>query len=47
MLFGVSIFATEYTMHPANLARALEERGFESLWLPVSIQRESVTLDAK
>jgi probable F420-dependent oxidoreductase len=34
MLFGVSIFATEYTMHPANLARALEERGFESLWLP-------------
>jgi probable F420-dependent oxidoreductase len=21
-------------MHPANLARALEERGFESLWLP-------------
>ncbi len=34
MLFGVSIFATEYTMHPADLARALEERGFESLWLP-------------
>ncbi|MGE5445858.1 MAG: LLM class F420-dependent oxidoreductase [Ignavibacteriales bacterium] len=34
MLFGVSIFATEYAMHPADLARALEERGFESLWLP-------------
>jgi len=33
MLFGVSIFATDYTMHPADLARALEERGFESLWL--------------
>jgi len=34
MLFGVSIFATEYAMQPAELARALEERGFESLWLP-------------
>ncbi len=34
MLFGVSIFATEYAMCPADLARALEERGFESLWLP-------------
>lgn len=34
MLFGVSIFATEYAMHPADLARALEGRGFESLWLP-------------
>ncbi|MER3446703.1 MAG: hypothetical protein C4291_07595 [Candidatus Dadabacteria bacterium] len=34
MLFGASIFATEYTMHPADLARALEERGFESLWVP-------------
>jgi probable F420-dependent oxidoreductase len=34
MLFGVSIFATDYAMHPADLARALEERGFESLWMP-------------
>lgn len=34
MLFGVSIFATEYAMQPADLGRALEERGFESLWLP-------------
>ena len=34
MLFGASIFATEYAMHPAELARALEERGFESIWLP-------------
>jgi probable F420-dependent oxidoreductase len=34
MLFGVSIFATAYAMHPADLARALEERRFESLWLP-------------
>src|SRR5919197_989106 len=34
MLFGASIFATEYAMHPAPLGRALEERGFESLWVP-------------
>jgi probable F420-dependent oxidoreductase len=34
MLFGASIFATDYAMHPGDLARALEERGFESLWLP-------------
>ena len=34
MLFGVSIFATEYAIQPAGLGGALEERGFESLWLP-------------
>jgi probable F420-dependent oxidoreductase len=34
MLFGASIFATAYAMPPADLARALEQRGFESLWLP-------------
>jgi probable F420-dependent oxidoreductase len=32
--FGVSIFLTDYTIGPAELAAALEERGFESLWLP-------------
>ncbi len=34
MLFGASIFATAYAMRPVDLARALEQRGFESLWLP-------------
>lgn len=34
MHIGVSMFVTEYTIQPAELARALEERGFESLWLP-------------
>lgn len=34
MLYGLTIFATEYTLHPAEVARAAEERGFESLWLP-------------
>ena len=32
MHFGASIFFTDYSMTPAALGRALEERGFESLW---------------
>jgi probable F420-dependent oxidoreductase len=34
MFFGAGMFATDYAMRPDDLARALEERGFESLWLP-------------
>jgi probable F420-dependent oxidoreductase len=34
MQFGVSIFNTGYSIRIDELARALEERGFESLWLP-------------
>ena len=34
MKFGVSIFNTDYSMRIDELARAAEERGFESLWLP-------------
>lgn len=34
MLYGVSIFATDYAIRPDELARELEARGFESLWLP-------------
>jgi probable F420-dependent oxidoreductase len=30
---GVMNFATDYSIHPAELAVAAEERGFESLWL--------------
>lgn len=33
MEFGVCIFATDTTIDPVSLARAVEERGFESLWL--------------
>ncbi len=32
MWFGASIFFTDYSITPAALARAMEERGFESLW---------------
>ena len=34
MEFGVAIFFTDYAMGPVELGRALEERGFESLWAP-------------
>ena len=34
MKFGASMFFTDYSMTPAALARALEERGFESVWAP-------------
>src|ERR1700675_279957 len=34
MEFGAAIFFTDYSMAPVELARALEERGFESLWAP-------------
>lgn len=33
MKLGVNIFPCAYTIPPAELAVALEERGFESLWL--------------
>src|SRR6201993_1340312 len=33
MEIGASIFFTEYSMAPTDLAVALEQRGFESLWV--------------
>src|SRR6185312_10285589 len=34
MDFGASMFLTDYSMAPGELAQALEQRGFESLWAP-------------
>ena len=34
MHFGGAMFFTEYSMSAPELARALEERGFESVWAP-------------
>ncbi|GAC1439099.1 MAG: LLM class F420-dependent oxidoreductase [Solirubrobacteraceae bacterium] len=34
MHFGVSLFATDYAASPGVVAKLLEERGFESLWVP-------------
>src|SRR5262245_10127628 len=34
MDFGILMFATHYAIRPDELARTVEERGFESLWFP-------------
>jgi probable F420-dependent oxidoreductase len=34
MNFGLVMFPTDYAIRPDELARAAEERGFESLWFP-------------
>ncbi len=34
MKYGAFIFATDFSMRPDDLARAMEDRGFESLWVP-------------
>ncbi|MFV0298211.1 MAG: LLM class F420-dependent oxidoreductase [Hyphomicrobiaceae bacterium] len=32
--YGAAIFFTDYSIGPVDIAKALEERGFESLWAP-------------
>jgi probable F420-dependent oxidoreductase len=34
MNFGISIFPTDYTIGPGDLADAAEQRGFDSFWVP-------------
>ena len=34
MQFGAAMFFTDYSMSPGALAKALEERGFDSVWAP-------------
>jgi probable F420-dependent oxidoreductase len=34
MRFGVTIFCTDVSVQPAELAVALQERGFDSMWVP-------------
>jgi alkanesulfonate monooxygenase SsuD/methylene tetrahydromethanopterin reductase-like flavin-dependent oxidoreductase (luciferase family) len=34
MLFGASMFFTDYSMRPEELATALEQRGFDIVWAP-------------
>src|SRR5712664_812231 len=45
MKFGLTMFPTDYSIGPAELGRAAEERGFESLWFPehshIPAKRES------
>jgi alkanesulfonate monooxygenase SsuD/methylene tetrahydromethanopterin reductase-like flavin-dependent oxidoreductase (luciferase family) len=32
--FGITMFPTDYSIQPVELARAVEERGFDSLFFP-------------
>lgn len=45
MRFGGAMFFTDYAMEATDFARALEERGFESVWAPehshIPLSRES------
>ncbi len=34
MHYGVVMFSTHYAIRPDELGRAVEQRGFESLWVP-------------
>lgn len=34
MKYGISMFPVDYAIHPSELAREVESRGFESLWMP-------------
>jgi probable F420-dependent oxidoreductase len=34
MKIGIAMFPTDYAIRPDEIARALEERGFESFWVP-------------
>ena len=34
MDFGAAMFFTDYSISPTDLGRALEDRGFESIWAP-------------
>jgi probable F420-dependent oxidoreductase len=34
MHLGIAMFATEYAISPDELAREVEQRGFESIWFP-------------
>ena len=34
MKFGITMFPADFAMDPVALGRAVEERGFESLWFP-------------
>ena len=35
LAFGASMFFTDYSMSPGDLARAMEDRGFESVWAQI------------
>ncbi len=34
MDFGAMMFCTDFSIRPDDLAKLLEDRGFESMWVP-------------
>jgi hypothetical protein len=46
MHFGGAMFFTDYSMSAMELARALEERGFESIWAPRALAYPALAQDA-
>lgn len=34
MKFSITMFPTDYSIHPGEFAAAIEQRGFESFWVP-------------
>ena len=44
MKYGVLMFQADFAIHPAELAREVEARGFESLWFPEHTHIPSVRL---
>jgi probable F420-dependent oxidoreductase len=45
MHYGITLFLTDYSIQPAEIAREAEARGFESLWVPehthIPVERRS------
>jgi probable F420-dependent oxidoreductase len=45
MHYGLTLFTTDYSIQPAEIAREAEARGFESLWFPehthIPVERKS------
>ena len=44
MLHGAFMFVTDYSLPPDQLGRLLEERGFESMWVPEHEALDALTV---
>ena len=51
MKYGVAIFPTDYAIRPDEVARATEQRGFESIFFPehshIPASRKSPAIDPR
>ncbi len=46
MDFGALMFFTDYAISAIDLAKALEQRGFESIWAPGALAHPDLAQDA-